>query len=378
MATAPGTITQTATATATENQLNPINLTASTTVSVLESAGVLQFAASASSVSEKAGLAQLVVTRGDGAKGVVTVGYATVSAGAVPGLDYVATSGTVSFAAGQTSATIQVQVLANPWNNHDEYVNIVLSSPSGGATIGPLASSLLRIVDVDPNQTPPEVRSLSWTGSSWSITSLNVSFTAPLDQTYAMNPVNYQLLAPGLGNLNIALTPQSYNGWNDSVTLVPAFPLPSGQYYQIQLVGTGPSAIRDIAGNSLDGAGDGQAGSNYRASFAQGKRLHYVDALGNWVSLKLAGSGYMEQVRDPSGEGVLLELVGIRPHHATLSGTVKSTVWRRIRKVRPSGGSTDLGSIVGLGNFGDVKVLLTSPPFHVKSYPFQRRAKRIF
>ena len=106
----------------------------------------------------------------------------------------------------------------------------------------------------------------------------------------------------------------------DSVTLVPSVALPSGQYYYIQIVGSGPSAIHDIAGNYLDGSGTGHAGSDYKASFAQAKRLQYVDASGNKVSLKLAGSGYMEQVRDASGEGVLLELVGIKPHHATLSG----------------------------------------------------------
>jgi uncharacterized repeat protein (TIGR01451 family) len=377
MAPAPGTITQTASAVSAENQLNPDTLVASTTVSVLESAGILQFTASAYSVSEFAGLAQLVVTRTNGARGAVSVGYQTVSAGATAGLDYAAASGTLSFASGQTSATIQVPVLADPWDNHDEYVNVVLGSPAGGATIGPLGTSLLRIIDVDPNYTPPEVAGLSWTGSSRSITSLNVMFTAPLNRASALNQANYQLFAPGLGNRVIALTPQSVSNSNESVTLVPSVPLPSGQYYYIQIVGSGPTAIRDIAGNFLDGSGLGQAGTDYKASFAQATRLQYLDASGNKVSLKLAGSGYMEQVRDASGEGVLLQLVGVKPHHATLSGTVKGGVTRAVKRTR-SARSTDLGTIAGLGNFGDVKVLLTSPPFFVKSYPFQRRGKGVF
>ena len=267
-------------------------------------------------------------------------------------------------------------MLADRWDDHDEYVNVVLSSPSGGATIGPLGTSLLRIIDVDPDLTPPEVSGLTWTGSSRSITSLNVSFTAPLDQTCALNQANYQLVAPGLGNKVIPLSPQSYNDSNYSVTLVPSIALPSGQYYDIQIIGSGPTAIRDIAGNLLDGNGLGQAGSNYKASFAQAKRLQYVDASGNKVSLKLAGAGYMEQVRDASGEGVLLELVGIMPHHSTLSGTVKGGVTRAVKRTKAAR-STELGTIGGLGNFGDVKVLLTSPPFFVKSYPFQRRGKGV-
>jgi uncharacterized repeat protein (TIGR01451 family) len=375
MAPAPGTITQTASAVSADNQLDVATLAASTTVNILESPGILQFAASDYSVSESAGVAQLVVTRTDGALGAVSVGYQTVSAGATPGLDYVAVSGTLSFADGQTSAAIQVPVLANPWDNHDELVNVVLSSAGGGATIGAVGTSLLRIIDVDPNYTPPQVSALSWTGTPRSITSLNIAFTAPLNRARALNPNNYQLVAPGLGRV-IALTPQSYSDSTDSVTLVPSVALPSGQYYYIQVVGSGPSAICDIAGNDLDGSGLGHAGTDYKASFAQGTRLQYLDAAGNKVSLKLAGSGYMEQVRDASGEGVLLELVGIKPHHATLSGSVKGGVTRSVRR-NNSGHSTDLGTITGLGNFGDVKVLLTSPPFFVKSYPFQRRGKGV-
>ena len=42
----------------------------------------------------------------------------------------------------------------------------------------------------------------------------------------------------------------------------------------------------------------------WRAS-RRGRKLQYVDGSGNKVSLKLAGSGYMEQVRNASGEGVV-------------------------------------------------------------------------
>src|SRR5262249_42439510 len=152
--------------------------------------------------------------------------------------------------------------------------------------------------DIDPNRTPPAVSGLNWTGSASSITSLNVSFSAPLDPSCALNQANYQLVAPGLGNRIIPLKPQSYNGSSYSVTLVPSVALPSGQYYYIQIIGAGSTAIHDIAGNFLDGSGLGQSGTNYQASFAQGKRLKYVDASGNRVSLKLAGSGYMEQIRN--------------------------------------------------------------------------------
>ncbi len=376
MTTTAGTISQTASVTSSQNQLDLDGLSGSTNVNVLASPGILQFAAASYSVADDAGSAELVVTRTGGARGAVTVGYQTVSAGATPGLDYVPTSGTLSFAAGATSATISVPVLADQWVNKNQYVNVVISSPTGGASIGPQGTTLLQIVDLDPNFTPPEVSSLTWTGTSRSITSLAVGFSQPLDPKYAMLQGDYQLVAPGLGNIVIPLTPQSYNSSSFSVTLVPSIALPSGQYYYIQIVGTGPNAIRDIAGNLLDGAGSGQPGSNYEASFAQGTQLKYVDGSGNKVSLKLTGSGYLEQVRNSSDEGVVLDVVGMKPYHATLSGTVGAPVSRAAQKHK-SARTTELGTIEGLGNFGDVKVLLTSPPFLVKSYPFQRRGKGV-
>jgi hypothetical protein len=376
-ASTAGTINQGASVTETENQLDPGSARAATSVTILESAGLLQFGASSYAVPETAGFAQLQVIRKDGALGAVTVNYQTVAQNATPGLDFLPTSGTLSFASGQTSATIAVPVLDDPWDNRDEYLSVVLSAPTGGANLGTLGTSLLRIIDVDPNYTPPAVSNLSWTGTSRSITSLSVSFTAPMNQAEAMIGGNYRLVAPGMHNLVIPLTPTSYSGASDSVTLVPSMALPSGQYYQLQINGTGASAIRDIGGNLLDGAGNGLPGSSYVAWLAQGTRLQYRDAAGNNVTLKLAGSGYMEQVRDASGEGIRLELVGIDPHHATLSGSVHRVVSARARLVRSSRGTTNLGTLEGLGALGDVKVLLTTPPFYATQYPFQRKGRGV-
>ncbi len=295
---------------------------------------------------------------------------------AIPGLDFTPTSGTVSLASGQTNGTILVSRFSpTRGTTRTNTVSVVLQSPTGGAGLAAQSSTLIRIIDVDPNTNPPEVSNLSWLGTSRAITSLNVCFTAPLDQTDAMIAANYRLVAPG--NRVISLTPSSYNQSSDSVTLVPSTPLPSGQYYQLEVAGTGPSAIRDIAGNVLDGTANGLPGSNYDVSFAQGTHLQYVDNTGNKVSLKLAGSGYMEQIRNAAGEGILLELVGVSPHHATLSGSVKKTVSVRARARKSTTGATGLGTLEGFGNFGDVKVLLKTPPFYVTQYPFQRKGRGV-
>ncbi len=157
----------------------------------------------------------------------------------------------------------------------------------------------------------------------------------------------------------------SYNSATDSVTITPSTPLGVNQYFRIVVLGTGPTAIRDIAGNILDGAGNGAPGSNYVACFAQGTKLQYTDSSGNQVKINLNGPGYLEQIRDSSGDGELLEVVGAVSRKTTLSGSV--------RRVKRSSGQTQLGAITGLGSFGNIKVLMTSPPFMVKQYPFQRK-----
>ena len=56
-------------------------------------------------------------------------------------------------------------------------------------------------------------------------------------------------------------------------------------------------------------------------------------------------------------------MVGEVPHHTVLSGSV--------RKVRGGTGQAYLGDTIwGLGNFGDVRVKLASPPFQISQYPF--------
>ncbi len=364
LATAPGTLTLPASLSDTEYNLNPQGASTSATVQVLESPGTVQFGAGTVSVSNLAGVAVLPVVRLYGALGSITVHYQTIAVDATPGVDYVPTSGTLTLGPGQTIASIAVPVLNDLYEDHDDTVNVVLDNPSGGAVLGTVSTTVLQIVDTDPDVTPPEVTGLSWTGSALAIANLTLTFSEPLDPTDASNPASYQIVnLAGGGTVSIASV--RYNASTDSVTVVPASPLPSGRYDQIEVIGTGATAIRDRAGNLLDGNGSGIAGSNYVASFAQGTRLQYVDNSGNNVTLQLKGAGYLEQVRDASGEGILLNIVGMVPHRTTLTGSIKGPKRKK--------GQTDLGTINGLGRFGDVRVLLKTPPFRVKQLPFVRR-----
>ena len=71
------------------------------------------------------------VTLSRAATGAVTVDYATSDGSATAGSDYTATSGTLSFAAGESAKTVSVPVLEDSHNEGDETLTLSLSNASG-------------------------------------------------------------------------------------------------------------------------------------------------------------------------------------------------------------------------------------------------------
>jgi hypothetical protein len=111
--------------------------------------GKLQFSTSGVQVNENAGTATVTVNRTGGSDGAVTVNYATSNGTATAGSDYTAASGTLTFAAGETSKTFTVPIIDDTVVEGNETVNLTLTSPSGGATLGSPASATLTIFDND-------------------------------------------------------------------------------------------------------------------------------------------------------------------------------------------------------------------------------------
>ena len=71
------------------------------------------------------------VTLSRAPSGTVTVDYATADGTATAGSDYTATSGTLTFAAGETEKTISVPVLDDGHDEGSETLTLTLSNPSG-------------------------------------------------------------------------------------------------------------------------------------------------------------------------------------------------------------------------------------------------------
>ncbi len=113
------------------------------------SPGSLGFALSASSVNENAGTGTLTVTRTGGSSGAVSVDYstgdgtATGGVGCGAGVDYVTSSGTLFWPDGDTAEkTFTVSICDDVADESDETINLTLSNPTGGATLGTSAATL--------------------------------------------------------------------------------------------------------------------------------------------------------------------------------------------------------------------------------------------
>jgi len=68
---------------------------------------------------------------------------------AVAGQDYVPNTTTATFAPGQMTQTVMVAIFEDQLAEGNEFLNLTLSSPSGGVTLGPIATATLTILDDD-------------------------------------------------------------------------------------------------------------------------------------------------------------------------------------------------------------------------------------
>ena len=106
----------------------------------------LQFSAPGYSVNEAGGSIVVTVTR-TGMPSAVNIAYATSNGTARAGVDYQATSGTLSFANGELNKTFSIPILNDHLADGNETVNLTLSSPTQGGVMGSPATATLTIID---------------------------------------------------------------------------------------------------------------------------------------------------------------------------------------------------------------------------------------
>jgi glucose/arabinose dehydrogenase len=142
--------------------------------------GALQLSAATYAVNENQGTATITVNRSGGSDGSVTVNYATSNGSATAGSDYTAAAGTLTFAAGETTKTFTIPITNDTAVEAHETVNITLSGPTGGATLGSQATATLTIVS-DDVATQPGV--LQFGNAVFNASETNASVTITVTRT---------------------------------------------------------------------------------------------------------------------------------------------------------------------------------------------------
>ncbi|HTI97921.1 MAG TPA: Calx-beta domain-containing protein [Dongiaceae bacterium] len=176
----------------------------------------------------------LTVRRVGGAEGDVSVSYATEDASATAGTDYSAQSGVIVFHPGETEHSIAIPLLEDTEIEDVETFHVILTAPTGGASLGPVTNISVNIQDNDG--------------------------PASLDPTFAFD-------ASGVDGAVQAIAVQT----NGSILI-------GGTFQQVAR-----EARRGVARLQADGSLD--------ASFAPGAGLAYNSSLGNARMLCLQPDG---------------------------------------------------------------------------------------
>jgi subtilisin-like proprotein convertase family protein len=113
--------------------------------------GVLQFTSGSFRGAEGGGPVAVTLQRVAGDDGAVSVTLSTTTpATATPGIDFTPLNQTVSFADGQTTASVPLTILNDTAvEGIDETVTVALTNPGGGATLGTPSTAVVTIDDND-------------------------------------------------------------------------------------------------------------------------------------------------------------------------------------------------------------------------------------
>ena len=188
----------------------------------------MHFSMSNYAVNAAAGLAVITVVR-DGGGGVVTVAYAAGGGTATPGTDYTPVSGTLTFGLGITVQNFTIPIIDDLQLQTDKTVNLAISTPTGGATLGVPSAAILTIQPDRRDHTPPTVQGIRLiTNRHHIVTGLVVTFSKPLNPSTATNLLNYGYSVRTAGrnhrfgardNLLIPIKRALYNASDLTVTL---------------------------------------------------------------------------------------------------------------------------------------------------------------
>ncbi len=157
---------------------------------ILDNDSVFNVSTNAVTVAETSGTATITVLRTGGTVGAATVNYATTNGTASATSDYTAATGTLSFAAGETSKSFTVKITNDTTSESDETFTVGLNTPTGEGALGTNAIVTVTITDND-SSIAFETNAVSVAESAGTV-SINVIRTGTLTLT---NTVPYSFKA---------------------------------------------------------------------------------------------------------------------------------------------------------------------------------------
>ncbi len=138
---------QVITATATDSLGNTSEFSAPAPPEVF---GSVQFSMAGYTVDESAGTATIQVTRAGGSGGLFKIAYATSDGSALAGVEYAATSGTLTFDPGVDAQTFTVPILDDGLPRGDTSLMLSLGNPLGPIMVGAPSTATLTILGNQP------------------------------------------------------------------------------------------------------------------------------------------------------------------------------------------------------------------------------------
>jgi subtilisin family serine protease len=116
---------------------------------------IIFFSSATYSVNESGSSISITVNRSGNDLPPVTVDYSTSDGTATQKGDYTLALGTISFGAGETSKTFPVFITDDGYIENNETLNLTLSNPTGGASLGVPNKATLTIISNDSSTSQP-------------------------------------------------------------------------------------------------------------------------------------------------------------------------------------------------------------------------------
>ncbi len=202
--------------------------------------GEFVFSAANYAALETAPVVTITVRRIIGSSNDVSVAFSTSDGTAVAGVNYLPTNGVIHFGPGETVATFDVSLINDAAPNTDRTINLTLSNPTGGATLGVPSAATIRLVNDD-----------AILGFS------SVSFTASENVGNAVITVQRLSSTVGVATVNFATSDGTANGGADYLGVTGTLTFADGQRlatFTVPIVNDGTVEGNETVNLALTGA----------------------------------------------------------------------------------------------------------------------------